>query len=995
VRRSRPRVDAATASARARRRFGRSGAGRAESTVEPTPDPVAAGTPDVFVSYAREDIRFVRELAAALQARGKDVWVDFDDIPDWSPDYEAELESAIRGANAFVFVLSPASVASPNCRSELDVAVAGGKRLRPVLHRAVEDGTVPTSLRKPQWLDLTQLGGPSVEKLVAALDVDPEWAHAHTRLLVRAHEWEARGRDASLLLNGSDLRAAELRLEGQAGKEPAPTPLQTEFVLASRRAANRRQRITLGSVAVAFALTLALALFALVLRSKAIHDAKVARSRELAALSLGAPGSNPGRVLQLALDASGEWETPEAEDALRLALVRSAQVASAEGIAEAAFAPDGGVRYACTDGTIGELIEGTAGTCPTKGARTYEAIVFGTGGRYALELGRRSARVVDTATGAVKGTIPLERKDTVEVDDSAVTPDGRHALITYREARTAELWAMPARAGPARRTWREANVRGVGLSPDGRRFATADEDGVLRVWNPTTALLVASVRDARIDGTFVRMDGDDAVVASGESVTVWRLTGRPRLQRFPKAAAGAVSPNGEALAVAYRSQVEIRRFSDPGEASTEFRAELEDVDFSADGGSILGTLRNGAGVWSASTGRRVGLVPNRRLTVRRAAISPDGRRVFVEDLDGTVRLWRVSPAPVLAEHDDAPPPPSPGVEEPPLVSGIAADGTQSTTVFQDGTVRFWKWARSAPATFHMRGAIAPSGDGRFVASIDAHRIRIRSTTGRVVSTVDADGAYPAVFSPDDTLLAAVVGGSALEVWKTANGREVTSLQGAVPKGSDDVELALSPANDRVAAWVSRSPQITLLDLATGHRVAVDVPSRKVTNAVFGPDGKLLAVASFDTVFVVSARDGTPVRTIAVREGPENGVDHIASVTFSPDSRLLVTGWGDGTLRVWELATGAERYALRGTDAPTFSLDGAAFAAFDGVDTGVWSSFSGKRLLTLADGGQPIGWSRDGTRLATLSGDALRLYGCDPCGSLERLKALARRRLGTR
>src|SRR5262249_48092091 len=156
----------------------------------------------------------------------------------------------------------------------------------------------------------------------------------------------------------------------------------TEYVIASRRGASRRQRIVLGSVIAALAVTLALAVFALVKRSEAIHDAKIARSRELAALSLGASGSDARQVLRLALDATEEATTPEAEDALRSALVRTRLVASVAGAADsgAVFVAGGTrVRYACPDASFGELVEGQADSCPATG-RKYLPVVFAPGG---------------------------------------------------------------------------------------------------------------------------------------------------------------------------------------------------------------------------------------------------------------------------------------------------------------------------------------------------------------------------------------------------------------------------------------------------------------------------------------------------------------------------------------------------------------------------------------------------------------------------------------
>src|SRR4051812_20367156 len=101
----------------------------------PTPGDAAEqpARPDVFVSYSRSDAEFVRtRLASVLAARGKDVWVDFEDIPP-AADWLQRISDGIEAARAFVFVLSPESLASRVCGEELARAVAANKRLIPVL----------------------------------------------------------------------------------------------------------------------------------------------------------------------------------------------------------------------------------------------------------------------------------------------------------------------------------------------------------------------------------------------------------------------------------------------------------------------------------------------------------------------------------------------------------------------------------------------------------------------------------------------------------------------------------------------------------------------------------------------------------------------------------------------------------------------------------------------------------------------------------------------
>jgi hypothetical protein len=63
------------------------------------------GLPDVFLSYSRRDMEFVRRLADDLEGRGKDVWVDVDGIRDAEKFPEA-LRRAIERSDAFVFVRS-------------------------------------------------------------------------------------------------------------------------------------------------------------------------------------------------------------------------------------------------------------------------------------------------------------------------------------------------------------------------------------------------------------------------------------------------------------------------------------------------------------------------------------------------------------------------------------------------------------------------------------------------------------------------------------------------------------------------------------------------------------------------------------------------------------------------------------------------------------------------------------------------------------------------
>src|SRR5436190_2962671 len=233
---------------------------------------------EVFISYSRKDKEFVRRLDEELKRRHREVWVDWEGIPP-GDTWEKTIYGAIEATHTFIFVLTPDSIGSEVCGKEIALAAANNKRLVPIVHRDVAADRVPKSLGELNWIFFRDSDDfeEATDTLIRALDTDLKWVRAHTRLLTRVIEWDANGRNNSFVLRGEDLRAAELWL-AQAGaqKERQPTALQTEYIIASRKAAARRQRITLGAVATAAVVALGLAVVAWTQRTKAVEQERAA-----------------------------------------------------------------------------------------------------------------------------------------------------------------------------------------------------------------------------------------------------------------------------------------------------------------------------------------------------------------------------------------------------------------------------------------------------------------------------------------------------------------------------------------------------------------------------------------------------------------------------------------------------------------------------------------------------------------------------------------------
>ena len=93
---------------------------------------------------------------------------------------------------------------------------------------------------------------------------------------------------------------------------------------------------------------------------------------------------------------------------------------------------------------------------------------------------------------------------------------------------------------------------------------------------------------------------------------------------------------------------------------------------------------------------------------------------------------------------------------------------------------------------------------------------------------------------------------------------------------------------------------------------------------FDGEGRLIATGNRDgTVVVWDVASGRALHTFAAH----NGV--VESVAFSPESTVLATGGDDTTAKLWDLATGRRVLTLRGhSDAVTglaFSPDGTRLA----------------------------------------------------------------------
>jgi hypothetical protein len=209
--------------------------------------------PHIFISYSRRDLDFAQQIVDALADNALDTWIDWKSIPK-GEDWEQEIYRGIEGAGAFLFLISPNSVASEMCNKEIAHAVKNCKRILPIFIADVGDGEIynvtDKFLYKGQKEEINRRNFvkcregrddfyKAIEEIRETIHTDYEWVRFHTDLLIKAKRWEQQPKDNSRLLRGKELQDAEQQVANAGSlKDPQPTILQRQYLLKSREYAD-------------------------------------------------------------------------------------------------------------------------------------------------------------------------------------------------------------------------------------------------------------------------------------------------------------------------------------------------------------------------------------------------------------------------------------------------------------------------------------------------------------------------------------------------------------------------------------------------------------------------------------------------------------------------------------------------------------------------------------------------------------------------------------
>ena len=686
-------------------------------------------------------------------------------------------------------------------------------------------------------------------------------------------DWEDHNRADDYLLDGVRLSEAEelaaqrdVALQGSAAQE-----LLTRSLTQREAKSRRRLRIATG-IAGVLAIFLIIAVFAVIIAFQQQHiasdnAAEADQQRQQAEANANEARAERDRAAGLAVASAAQTEL--SRNNLDLAYPLALAAAQMPDPAPQARAVLGEAVYA--SGTMYQLRDHE---------KTVRSVALSSDGQHAASGSEdRTVRLWDITCGELVHTF---HGHSGAVRSVAFSPDGKY-LLSGSNDRTLRLWDVAS--GDTIRVFEghEKSVGGVAFSPDGTLALSGSSDATVRVWNVAT--------------------GEEQQIFTEHTDVVWSV---------------AFSPGGQtALSGSTDRTVRVWDVTS-GQSLLVFTGHtgnVWDVAFSPDGtlalsGSNDATLM----LWEVSTGQIIRTFRGHALPVWSVAFSPDGQTALSGSTDRTVRLWDIASGDLLAissGHTDVVWSVAFSPDGQTVLSGSEDRTVRLWDIANEQPIHTFV----GHTNYVDSVALSPDGALALSGSYDEDARLWDVTTGETIHTFigHTNAVRSVTFSPDGQTALSGSWDTTLRLWDVATGESIRTFTGHTGfvesvAFSSDGTLALS------GSCVEANPdatcdtgEIRLWDVATGETIRTFMGHTDyVTSVMFSRDGQTILSGSEDrTIRLWDRTSGDVLQTFTGHTG------EVWDVTFSPDEAFILSGSGDTTLRVWKVASGETIHIFRG------------------------------------------------------------------------------------
>jgi WD40 repeat protein len=447
------------------------------------------------------------------------------------------------------------------------------------------------------------------------------------------------------------------------------------------------------------------------------------------------------------------------------------------------------------------------------------------------------------------------------------------------------------------------NVLCVSFSPDGSRLASASRDATVRIWSVKTGR--CDILEGRLHGVkHVAFAPDGLFLASAAedgSIKLWNLTtGTPyvtSLNDWGDVWSLAFSPDSKALTSVTTDANAIRVVTATVACSTPTENERRET-------ALLNSPISAAASAVMSSAQ---LRLDQSTTIDAVALSLDGRLVAFST-PSKLRLCSVTSSNVIFDVDEV----------------TIGDWCYALTISPDSKMLACGYILGKVVLYDIESGIEYGSRGGHYSP---------------VTTV--------AFSPDGQFFASGSDDGTVCIWDVAP----STTRGSLDRSTARVNyLAYLPDRQTLAAFYRRGP-VEVRDVRSGSRRTLGVDCGDWKDVAISPDSRRVAVSCSDWIELAEVASGATRRIC-------NNYGHDATLAFSPDGKLLLSGSDRGLVRLHDSSTGAALNIigehLEYVTSVIFSPDGRLVAAASRDETvRCWDLVTGNALRHLKGHGGSV------------------------------------------